>query len=66
MKKINTNLTKILSPQYINKWVALDEEQKKIISYGKSPKEVIEKASEVGVKRPVVTFVVKDYGFLVP
>ncbi|MBI3290306.1 hypothetical protein HYZ78_02830 [Candidatus Microgenomates bacterium] len=66
MKSINTNLTKVLSPKYANKWVALDEEQKKVVSYGKSPKEALEKANKDGIKKPVVTFVIKDYGFLVP
>lgn len=66
MRTVNTNFTKILSPKYANKWVALDEAQKKVVSYGKSPKDALEKANKNGVKKPVVTFVVRDYGFLVP
>lgn len=66
MKMINTDLTKILSSKYINKWVALDSKQTKVITSGKSPKTVLASARRKNVKRPVVTFVAKGYGFLVP
>lgn len=65
MVKVNTDLAKILTPEYSNKWVALDERQTKIVVVGKKPGEVLEKAKKRGFKNPVVTFVIKDYGSLV-
>lgn len=66
MGTVNTDLTKVLSPKYANKWVALNRAQSKVVASGGSPKEVLDKARSKGLKEPVITFVIKDYGFLVP
>jgi len=63
---INHDLTKVLTPKYAGKWVAMNEQQTKVVASAKSPKEVMEKAKRKGIKRPVITLVVKDYGFLFP
>lgn len=63
---INSDLTSILLPKYANLWVALNSKQTQVIASGKSPKKVLQEANKKKVKEPVVTFVVKDYGFLIP
>jgi len=55
------DLSKILKP-YSNQWVALSENEEKVVSYGKTVKEVIKKAEEKGVKSPIVTKVPAEYG----
>ena len=66
MSLINTDLTRVLSPKYANRWVALNPEQTEVIASAKSPKAVLEAARKKNVKQPVITFVVKNYGFLIP
>lgn len=66
MGSINTDLTRVLSSKYANKWVALNPEQTKIIASGRSPKAVLEAAQKKNIGQPVITLVVKDYGFLIP
>lgn len=63
---INTDLTHVLSPKYANKWVALNPKQTRVIASGKSPKAVLEAARKKNVEEPVITLVVKDYGFWIP
>jgi len=55
------DLSKILEP-YSNEWVALSEDEEKVVSHGKTVKEVIEKAKEKGVNSPIVTKVPIEYG----
>ena len=66
MSSINTDLTQVLSPKYANKWVALNSRQTRVVAFGKNPGLVLKKAREKKVRQPVVTFVVKNYGFFVP
>jgi len=40
--------------KYKGKWVALTEDEKKVISSGKSAKEALEKAKKEGLKRPIL------------
>ena len=65
MSKVNTDLTKVLSKKYANKWVALNTQQTKVVAFSESPGEVLKEALKNGVKNPVITFVIEDYGFLV-
>jgi len=55
------DLSKILSP-YSNEWVALSEDEEKVVSHGKTVKEVIETAKKRGVKSPIVTKAPTEYG----
>lgn len=65
MSRVNTDLTKVLSKKYANKWVALNTEQTRIVASSESPGEVLKEALKHGVKNPVITFVIEDYSFLV-
>jgi len=66
MNSINNDLTQILSPKYASKWIALNPAQTKVIASGKSPKAVLKAARKKNVRKPVVTFGAKNYGFLIP
>jgi len=64
MKKILTkskDLSKILE-SYSNKWVGLSEDEKSVVSSGKTVKDVLRKAKEKGVESPIVTKVPEEYG----
>lgn len=41
--------------KYKGKWVALAEDEKTVLSFGISAKEVIKKAQEAGYKNPIIT-----------
>lgn len=62
---VNHDLTKVLTPKYANKWVAMNPQQTKVVATGKSPGEVLEKAQKKGIKKPVITYAVEDYGIFV-
>lgn len=47
------DFTKIVK-NYKGKWVALTEDEKKVISSGKSAKETLEKAKKQGSKNPIL------------
>lgn len=55
------DLSKILEP-YSNEWVALSEDEERVVGHGKTVKEAIEKAKAKGVNSPVVTKVPTEYG----
>jgi len=40
--------------KYKGKWVTLTEDEKKVISSGKSAKEALEKAEKEGLKNPIL------------
>ncbi|MEK7521268.1 MAG: DUF5678 domain-containing protein [Patescibacteria group bacterium] len=62
----NIDFTKILTPNYAGMWVAMDENETHVIAAARTPNEAIEEAKKQGIKNPVVTFVVEDYGNLIP
>lgn len=52
-------MTKVLdfskiAKKFKGKWVALTEDEKKVISSGRSAKETLEKAKEEGFKNPIL------------
>jgi len=47
------DFTKIVG-EYKGKWVALTDDEKKVISSGKSAKEALEKAKKEGFKVPIL------------
>jgi hypothetical protein len=47
------DFTKIFK-KYKGKWVALTEDEKKVVSSGRSAKETLEKAKERGFENPVL------------
>ena len=47
------DFTKI-AKKYKGKWVSLTEDEKKVISSGRSAKETIEKAQKEGYKNPIL------------
>jgi len=61
MKTKSSDLSEVLK-KYSNKWLALDESTKKVVSSGQSPKEVLDDARKKGVEHPVLTKAPKDYG----
>jgi len=40
--------------KYKGKWVSLTEDEKKVISFGKSAKEALEKAKKEGYENPIL------------
>ena len=52
--------------KYANKWVAMNSQQTKVVASASDPGKVLEKARRLGFRKPVITFVVKDYGYLIP
>jgi len=59
-EKTTIDLSKILKP-YSNEWVALSEDEKKVVASGKTVKEVLQKAKVKGENSPILTKVPKDY-----
>ena len=55
------DLSKILKP-YHNEWVALSDDEKKVVGSGKTLNEAIKKARRKGIDAPIVTKVPKEYG----
>ena len=47
------DFTKIVK-KYKGRWVALTEDEKKVVSSGKSAKETLEKAKKEGFKNPIL------------
>lgn len=61
-KELKTiDLSKILEP-YSNQWVALSEDEKRVVAAGKTVKEALEKAKEKGEDSPILTKVPTEYG----
>ncbi len=40
--------------EYKGKWVALTKDEKRVVSFGKSAKETLEKAEKKGIKEPIL------------
>lgn len=55
------DLSKLLK-NYSEEWVALSEDESRVVSSGQKVEEVIEKAHKSGEKNPIVTRVPKNYG----
>ena len=53
MKNHALDFTKIIK-KYKGKWIALTNDEKKVISSGKSAREVLEKAKKEGVESPIL------------
>lgn len=66
MKK-NYNLTKLLKP-YASKemWVALNEENTKVVASGKTIKELVERIKETQIKNFSIIQAIPDYSGFVP
>ena len=47
------DFTKIVE-EYKGKWVALTEDEERVISFGESAKETLDKAKEKGEKEPIL------------
>ncbi|HUV46784.1 MAG TPA: DUF5678 domain-containing protein [Candidatus Bathyarchaeia archaeon] len=58
----NQNFSKIIKKEHINKWVALTPNEDRVVGYAPTPKKALKKAVANGIKKPVFTYVVKDYG----
>ena len=58
--KTTIDLSKILKP-YSNEWVALSEDEKRVVASGKTIKETLQEANKKGEKSPIITKVPKDY-----
>lgn len=65
MRTVNINLTSVLRPQYDKLWVALNEQQTKVVAKGKTVQHVATVIEQKKIKNPVLTYVVKDYHALV-
>jgi len=62
MKKLQIkDLSKILEP-YSDEWVALSEDEKRVVGSGETIKEALKEAKESGVDTPIITKVPKEYG----
>lgn len=55
------DLSKILEP-YSDEWVALSEDEERVVGSGKTIKEVLREAKEKGENAPIITKVPKEYG----
>lgn len=55
------DLSKLLG-NYSDEWVALSEDESRVVSNGKTVEEVLEKALVNGEKNPIITRVPKNYG----
>ena len=60
------DLTKVLTPKYAGKWVALNENETKVVAAADNPGKARDEAIKKGEKKPVIMFAVKDYGHLYP
>lgn len=47
------DFTKIIK-RYKGKWIALTEDEKKVVSFGRSAKETLEKAKKRGLETPIL------------
>ena len=47
------DFTKIVE-EYKGKWVALTEDEEKVISFGESARDVLNKAKKEGIKEPIL------------
>jgi len=47
------DFTKIVK-KYKGKWIALTEDEKRVVSFGKSIKETLEKAKKKGLENPIL------------
>jgi len=47
------DFTKIIE-KYKGKWVALTEDEKRVVSFGESAKETLGKAKKEGIKNPIL------------
>ena len=47
------DFTKIVK-KYKGKWIALTEDEKRVVSFGKSAKETLEKAKKEGLENPIL------------
>lgn len=65
MIKINHDLTKVLTPKFANKWVAMNSIQTRVLISNKSAQKVLKEAKERGFKDAVITFVPEDYSGLI-
>ena len=62
MRKLKPkDLSKILKP-YHNEWVALSNDEKRVVSSGKTLKKALKEAREKGIDNPIMTKVPKEYG----
>ena len=61
MVEINSNLTQLLKG-YSDEWVALNEDQTKVVGHGKSLKEALLRAKKKGHNDPILTRVPRHYG----
>ena len=61
MVEINSDLTKLLKG-YSNEWVALSEDQTKVLGRVKSLKEALLQAKKRGCNNPILTRVPRHYG----
>lgn len=61
MSRVNTDLTKVLSKKYANKWVALNAQQTKVLAASRSPKKLMEIINKRRHRDAVVTYAVEDY-----
>lgn len=59
--RINTDLTKVLTPKYANKWVAMNAQQTKVLVASRSPKRLLEIIGKKGYQDAVITYAVEDY-----
>ncbi len=65
-KKINYDLTKVIKPEHDGKWIALNDDQTKVIASADDPGKARDEALKKGVKEPLVMIGMKDYGGLIP
>lgn len=60
----NHNFTKILKP-FINQWVALTPDGKKVVGNGKTARMALEKAKKNGEIKPLLTLAADNYAYSV-
>jgi len=60
----NHNFTKILKP-FINQWVALSPDGKKVVGNGKTVKIALAKAKKSGESQPLLTLAADNYAYSV-
>ena len=58
-----TDLTKLLKP-YMGEWVALSQDEKRVLGHGKSIEEALTEAKEKGENHPFVIKVPDNHGFV--
>lgn len=66
--KINSHpvdLSKLIKSQHRQKWVALNQDQDRVLAFGKNLKVVLENAKQLGESKPILTFAVDNYQGLV-